>query len=417
MEGAPALMRFDCAGLRAAAAWLLFVFALVVSTPAAQRARRAADDVKPNDASQCPYCHGDPALMAAAGTVSHGGFEFGNADTEAVEALMPGLDFFWIESEHHEIGYTLGHYKIAQSEKNKIRAELARLAEALPDVPAKPRTLDPWLRLHLYAQRMEEVYDVFLEVMQVEDSVFPSGDSPWVLGTPYFGEGPHLGQKGRYEILMLPTDDDQVTFLLEHFGLSIRTTQKWNVVDRDTLSTITNVRENGLRSDQAMHNHLAFNQIHNFVDGYKHYSYETPLWIKEGLAHYVERSLSPDFNSFSFAEGGIASEFNKSDWQDAVRKLIQGNDASRLAELMNRESFSDFTRADHLTCWSMTAFLLEDHADGYACLNARLHGLKGEDGYDDGSNMKDRHREDFLECIGMNYARFDQAWKEWCLAQ
>ena len=64
----------------------------------------------------------------------------------------------------------------------------------------------------------------------------------------------------------------------------------------------------------------------------------------------------------------------------------------------------------------MTVFLIEQHGKGYACLNDKLHGMKNAQGLQDGSNIPDKHRKFFRECLGMSYAQFDKAWAEWALA-
>ena len=113
-------------------------------------------DLRPNDPAACPYCRAEPELMAKAGLVSHGGFDFGKTNTAKVDAELPANDIRWIESAHCEIGFALPPIKVTVEEKDKVRAELARLALVMPDVPAKPAVLDPWLRAHLYAQRCED---------------------------------------------------------------------------------------------------------------------------------------------------------------------------------------------------------------------------------------------------------------------
>ena len=379
------------------------------STPAAQ-------DVPHNAPENCPYCGGEAERMAAAGVVSHGGFEFSKTDTHGVDALLSDAEIYWIETAHFETGFALGPHKVEQIEKKALRAELERLKEVLPAVKPKTKVLDPWLRTHLYAQRFEELYARFLELMQVSQDVFPDGKSMWLIGTPYWGEGPHLGQASKFEGLALPSAAQQVAFLRDQFGLNVRHTQKWNVIDRDALIFVTNPSQDEIRGDQQMWNHLAFTQTHNLVDAYKHYSYETPLWIKEGLAHHIERSINPRYNSYSFQEGGLFDEIHSEDWLAEVKKLLKKKRAPRLAELASLRSFAEFEADHHLVCWSIVTFLVEEHPDAFARLNGMLHGLKGADGMPDGSNMAEKQRNAIRECLGMSYADLDRIWSEWVLA-
>jgi len=382
----------------------------------ASAAERERQRPRPNDASLCPYCGGDPARMAAGGIVSHGGFEFATTDTAGIDGLLAAIDVHWIETEHFEIGLGLGPYRVGQDEREKIRAELTELQAAFPEIQPKTRTIDPWLRTHLYALRAEKAYRRFLEIMRVEQSEFPDGETPWLLGTPYRGEGPHLGQKGKYEVLVVPSKALHVFFLRDQFGLSIEMTQRWNVIDRDTL-IVSIHQEQGLKDDQALHGHFVFNVTLNLLDGYEHYSYDTARWISEGLAHFVERELSPRYNTFDSSEGAVAETTRKSDWAAEVRSMIQAGDAPRMAELVALKTYAQFELRHHFATWSMTCFLIQEHPEAYACLNERIHGAKNAEGFPDATNLDDQLREAFQDCLGTSYAQFDAAWSEWALRQ
>lgn len=382
----------------------LLVFVVLAAGPAlSQRA---------NDPSLCPYCGGDAARMQAAGIVSHGGFEFASSDTAKVDRLLATSDIRWIESAHFELGFALGPHKVKQDEKEKIREELGRLALVLPSVDPRTKVLDPWLRSHLYAQRMEEVWKRFLELMRVQESDFPDGTKTWDMTTKYMGEGPYMGQKGKYEVLIVPSEAALVSFLRDQFGLQVRQTQRWNVVERSSITVAIGTHQGQLKDDGALHGHVAFNLAINLLDGYKHYSYDTPIWIREGLAHFMEREINPRFNSFDSSEGAVAQTTRVADWEPEVRKLI-AKGAPRMAELISLKDYAELTLAHHFATWSMVDFLVRAHPEGFACLNDKLHGRKKADGFADGSNMLEAHREAFRECLGMSYPEFDRAWTEW----
>jgi hypothetical protein len=380
---------------------------VLVSSAAAQRR---------NDPANCEWCLNDPALLEAAEIVSHGPFAFGNGDTSSCDQLLATSDIRWIESKHFRIGFALGQHKVRQEEKKKIRAELGKLALALPEVNSKTKILDPWLRAHLYAQRCEEVWTRFLELMQVSETDFPATPGNWTRQGKYWGEGPYVGQREKFEMLILPSEASHVMFLKNQFGLLIRETQRWNMIDRDALTVIMHTGAGGLRDDGALHGHVAFNLTINLLDGYQHYSYETPIWIREGLAHYVEREISPEFNTFDSSEGAVADKTSKSKWEPEVKKLLATGKAPRMAELINLKGYAELELPHHFATWGIIDYLVRSNPAGFACLNDELHGRMNSEGFADGSNLEDVHREAFKTCLGMNYAQFDKAWAEWVSA-
>jgi hypothetical protein len=377
------------------------------------RSRDRADEPEP----RCEHCHEDPEWMAAAKVLSHGGFEFGRGTTADVEKLLPMVDLIWIETPHFELGFGLGPHKVRSEERDKLREELTRLALALPEVDPRAGTLDPWLRAHLYAQRLEEVYTQFQTLMQVEDTDFPSTYRRWNGVGTYMGMGPFLGQGGKFEVLMLPSGATSELYLEDQFGLLISYTQRWNLIDRETLSVTMHLDQGNLRSrDGAVHGHLAFNVAINLLDAYKHYSYDIPVWIKEGLAHYVERSIDPQFNTFDSSEGAAADTSSSSDWGKEVLELVRSDKAPRMAEMVAVRTYAELEKRHHYVSWSLFDWLVRTHPDGLACFAGTLKGLLTPDGFPDASNLPDAHREAVSKCLGMSYAELDQAWRAWAEA-
>ena len=366
-----------------------------------------------NAATDCPYCHGDPELMRKAGILSHGGFEFGVGDTASSERILPEVPLLWIETAHFEIGMGMETYRIGGDERERVQAELVELERALPAVMSRTRVLDPWLRLHLYAWRLDRLWARMSEILGVTDADFPAAGTEWLIGEPYHGEGPHLGMGGKFELLIVPSSETQERWLYSQFGLRTQRTQRWNVTGRQTMIAVINADETRLRRDAALYGHTVFTLTINLVDGYEFYAYETPVWLREGLAHVLERELDPRYNSFSFSESSLADETTRSDWTSAVRKLVARGDAPSIAELAHLQTPAQFTLEHHFAAWSMTTYLLAEHPEGYACLMAALHGNKNAKGEADGSVMVDKHRDAFEKCIGKRYHDFDAAWQSW----
>ncbi len=385
--------------------WLLPLALLLAAGGAPER---------PNEPKECPYCGGDASRMNKAGIVSHGGFAFGKSDTKKVDGQLAACDIRWIESAHFEIGFALGPHKVEQEEKAKIRAELTELAQVLPEVVPTTKVLDPWLRAHLYAQRAEKVWQRMLEILRVKEGDFPA-TSDWTEGQALIGLGPFLGQAAKFELLIVPTEASHVAYLREHFGLTVKNTQRWNLQYRDTLSVTMHAQQGDLRKDEALHGHVAFNLGINLLDGYRHYSYDTPIWIREGLGHFLEREINPRHNSFDSSEGGVAEVTRKWKWELEVKKLVASK-PPRLSELVALKEYAELKLEHHFATWSMVSYLIAQHGDAFADFNERLHSNVGDDGLPSGEGMPDLQREAFKECFKMSYAEFDAAWAAWVLA-
>jgi hypothetical protein len=385
------------------------------ATASAQE-KKAARDLPRNDPSACPYCLGDPERMRAAGIVSHGGFEFGVTNTAEIDAELPTSDIRWIESKHFEIGFALPPIRVSMEEKDKIRAELARLAPVLFGVPEKPTVLDPWLRAHLYAQRCEDLWTRMLALLEVDESDFPDGTKLWDMAGKYMGEGPYLGEKGKYEVMLLPSEASFHVFLKEHYGVVTKLSQRYNCVDRDSIIIAIHTQQEGLRVDEALHGHLVFNLSQNLMDGYKHYSYNLPIWLREGVSHYLEREINPKFNTFDASEGALAEETRKENWQPPTLKLVRSGNAPRMAELVAMKDFADVTLERHFATWSMIDYLLHAKPGFFAKLLDGMKGITNTHGIADGSNLPEVQREIFKNELGMTYAQFDDAWQAWVSA-
>ena len=394
---------------------LLLSLALVAAGPLAGQGSKSQKP-RPNDPITDPYTENDPELLKAAGIVSMSGFPFGKpgSDTKKIDEFLATSDIRWIETEHFRIGFGLGTHKVKLDEKKKVIAELTRLQSKLPTVSPETSILDPWLRTHLYAQRCEDIYERFLEIVNGGKAAFADGSGTWA--GSYAGEGPYLGMKEKYEVLILQTEAAHVAYLLEHCGLRIKNTQRWHFHEggRGTVTVTMHAQQGKLRTDGALHGHVAFNLAHNLYDGLNHYSYDTPVWIHEGLAHFMEREIDPEFNSFDSGEGATADMTSKSNWRPEVLKLISSGEAPRMAELLALKTYAELKLAHHYVTWSMVDYLVKEKPQEFAKFLWAMKRNYDEKGIPTGNKLPDWHRKQFKEQIGFGYAEFDETWRAWC---
>ena len=265
----------------------------------------------------------------------------------------------------------------------------------------------------MFAWRFERVYDKVQGWLGVSDEDFPPPNSIWNMQTKYMGNGPHLGQSGKYEILMLPGENVSKRYLSETFGLLVEQTQRWNVIDRDSLIIVMNDSDSEMRKDAPLYSHMAYNIGIQLLDGFKHYNYEIPCYIRSGTAHVLEREITHEFSTFDSSEGGDKIEFFKTDWLGALQKVARSGEIPRIAELVNIDAYADMDLEDHLASWGLVQYMIYEHPDGYAGLLDRLCGLTNEEGYTDGSDMLKHHREGVKDAFGMGYLQLDVAFREW----
>ena len=394
--------------------------ALLLAAPLTFAApQRGKQDIPPNHPSTCEVF---PDFQSLANSPFHslGGFEFGRTTTSEIDAQLPEATIYWVETEHFEIGYALGPYKVPSREAKTFAREWAVFRQDLGEpetLSVKPKKLDPWERALLFGWRFERVYDKVQGYLGVEDADFPEVLEQYQLGTKFMGLGPHLGQRGKYEIIMLPSAELSKRYLSETFGLLVEHTQRWNVLERDSLLIVMNDSDSQMRYDGSLYGHIAYNLTIQLLDGYKHYNYEIPCYMRSGLAHVIEREITLNHSTFDLSEGGEQIEFAKSDWLTPLKKIVRSGDVPRLAELVNISSYSDMDLDDHLAAFGLTQFLLDTNPDGYAAILDDLAGLLNENGETDGSDMNRHHREAFSQFLKMSYLQLDAAFAEWVMGE
>lgn len=401
--------------LRLPSLCLLFT-ALLVAAPAAQgQGKKSRDeDLPANHISNDPYTEGDPELLEAAGILATGGFEFAASDTASIDARYPKSTIVWLESQHFQLGCALPAQAIKKNEKKAVLKELEGLRERLPTIPKSVRKLDPWLVAHLYLDRLERLYARVQELLGVDDSMFPPRPLKiFDSSKKFMGMGPYLGQRGKFEVLLLPGSAPE-HFCKEEFGKLITDASlRWNVMERDTLIAIVSSESLDSRSPRALYGHMTYNVGINLLDGYKHYNYDIPVWLKTGMGHLLEREVTWEHNTFDLNEDGVRSVLPNGSWTKEALKLARKNKLPLMGELVSAQDFGDFGEEGHVASWAYTRYLSETMPEGYAAYLDHLTGLKNEDGIPDGEGMFGHAREAAKEHLGMNYLRLDDAFLVW----
>lgn len=416
---------------------LLPLLLLLAVPAAAQRNKELVDSV----------VEGDQELLDKLG-LSYGPFPFMHSTNEqvALELFING-EVLWLQTPHFRIGTMLKKWKIPVPDKKAYRAELALMAEDYPDIDPKVGSLDPWLRLHLCAWRMENMYDEFLVHMGFTDADFRMLPDEDILSQAFEGEftktindfeiarggqkrtagfpqwvgmGQYLGEPHRFEIFICEDESIWQEFKLRYCGIKTGHPQRWNVKVDTVDEGLTQARSRAMsfgmstkqarvRHDQHLHNALRHNMAINFLDGYMLYLFDMPSWIREGYAHYMRRLNQPGYNFFDGGEGAAVIDNEEENWAPEVRKLVKKDEAADFARLSRINDYVDLEFDDHLVVWSKVDFLiqLDPKKFGQFVLRIKTQGT--------GAAVADVQRDAFRELYGWTMRQADEAWKEWVL--
>lgn len=363
----------------------------------------------------CPWCKNDPALMQAAGVLSHGPIPIGpptpdgTPGSEAI-AKLPATQWLFLETAHLRWASSLGPVNVDQRDKERVMAELARLRDVLPTVPETARKLDPWLRLHLLAMRGEELYARFQALLGVSDADFSAARTA---EGPYMGDGPFLGEREKFDIVLHATRRTHQAFTESFTGSSSTDALRCHLSPPHKMLASIPAEDADLKQDRLLFAHVAHNLSHQFLSAYKHFFYYPPVWLDEGLAHAIEKEIEPEFTTREGEEGGLSDVRWPSDWWEMARGLASSGKAATLAQLLHAKEFDNLDVDGHVVAWSRVRFLMDEHPKELAAFLGGVKGQLDERGYQSGDDLPALQRRLLKEIFGWTPADFDAAWAAW----
>ncbi|MFY9344072.1 MAG: hypothetical protein WAT39_16400 [Planctomycetota bacterium] len=374
-----------------------------------------------------PYTKNDPELMAKLGYESYGPFPFGNIADKPISSqqVADALEFvqiLWVETKHYRIGLNLPAWPVPldPETRGKIRRELEELQKVLPGINPKVRTLDPWLRLHLTAMRLEKLYADTSELFGVKDEDFPASPDKVMVapGGRYMGYGPFLGMKDKYLVFVTEKAGPYQGYMKGFIGRDTVHPQRWHFKETSSLlaGMTTESNEFPLKHDTALHCSLAFNVSQNLLDGFRYYSYDLPVWIKEGFGHWNCRRVSPEWPSFDQNEGSIADMKTIERWEPYCRNLLNGNKVTAFPEVATWRDFGNIKFDDHVAVWSRIDWLLSQGPEKWQKFLFTVKGRVDANWAPDQTDLVGATREGLLAAYGVTMLDFDRKWAEWVRA-
>jgi len=363
-----------------------------------------------SESEVCPWCKNDPAVMAKAGVVSHGPIPIGPKGSADIVANYPATQWVFLETAHLRWASSLGPVNVDLKDKARVEAELARLRLLLPSVPEKVKKLDPFLRLHLFTMRGEEFYARFQSLLRVSDADFPAERQQ---AGPYMGNGRFLGEKDKFEVVIHQVRATHIPFTQSFTGAGVSDAVRWHFRDVHKLIVSVPAQEPDLRQDRGLFPHIVHNLSHLFLCAYKHFNYDPPVWLDEGLAHAMEKEISPESITTDGEEGALHDTTGPADFGKAARGIEAGGKDRSLADLMHAKEFAELDMSANVIAWSKVRFLIDSEPEKFAKFIGLVKGQLDANGVPNGEHLDDLQRNALRDLWGWSPAEFDAAWRVW----
>lgn len=403
-------------------AWPRCLLALALPLAAA-RAQSVRVEVGPD-----PYTGGEADALAAAGYVSLGPFEFGtNHNTATVAELLGTEPLAWIETAHFRIGCALSPLEVKGKEEwsrdwiDKTRRELTELKKLLPRVNPRAKVLDPWLRAHLTAWRLEQLYAEVLANLGLREEWFPKEPGDPRDPEHFRGLGPYLGMQQKYEVLLLRRSASHARYTRAFQGQEIGEPIRYHDGAFGCMywGASEETADGLFAIDMALHAHLVFNVAHNLYTGYRAFGHDLPAWLSIGLGHWHARRVSPRFPTYDRRDDSDRDPRSAFwEWDQRVWGMTKHGVFEPLATFLERDKPGEFGLEQHIESWALVDFLLTTKK---AATFRFLHQLKapfhGRTRFPTPQELQTRQRDALRDAFDCDAAGLEQQWRDHVLAQ
>ncbi|HUR28175.1 MAG TPA: hypothetical protein VM509_08305 [Planctomycetota bacterium] len=347
------------AGLFELVARVLFLTLSCASAFAQTGKDGASNQAEEKFKSTDPYTKGNPEILKQAGYVSLAPFTFadGIQPIDMVEVLG-GIDLLWAETAHFKICSSLKTYKSKadQLENDAIDKDIALLTKKIPACRnSRGSTVDPWLRLHIYALRLERLYGDFCEHTGFSDADFAPGGSKKGMGS-----GPYLGQKQKFTVLLAEKSSTLGRFTRQYVKKEETHVQRSELSGGTVFLGISaeSLREGGVELDSALHCAIAASQISNLLSGLRDNGWVVPLWLEIGMGHWFSRRIDERFTYYADGTSRNGSD-DKYIWKPRVRALVENKFPYSWDDMLATLEWSKFTPHAHILSWSRIDWMMQ----------------------------------------------------------
>lgn len=363
-----------------------------------------------------PYTKHKPEAIDKAGYTSLGPFAFAQGiATDEIEQTLGGLQVLWVETAHYKLGSLLQTYRRGtdDDEEKRLATELARLAKKLPRVRKDVRELDPWLRLHVWAQRLEDQYAQFQSLVDAGEAPKPDPKSS---ATP--PRGPFLGQALKYTVLLTEKRTQLERFARRYVGTSENT---WYLAPLPGGSQFVGLcaetmKDAGAPLDAALHAFVATGATYALCDGYRASSPRWPDWLRHGIALWSGRRAEPRWSVF-VARESAGPDDESWHFEERLNGLVRNRFVASFEEMFAWTDLAKLEERHHMTAWSRVAWLVDlDRAAFGRMLGALNRPWDPEiDAGTRAEGLSVRQKAALCAAYGRTLPELDTAWQKYVL--
>lgn len=331
-----------------------------------------------------PFTGGDPKAMAAAGIVAYGPFLWADdLRTEDVDKVLGERRILWIETAHFLIGCNLATSGVPEDAEARkmVNGELARLKKRHAKFPDRASKLEPWVRLHLYAQRAEELYAEFATLIGHDAAT-----------------GTHLGQARKFPILLFQKKSDLARYLDRFCNNKSEASQRHYYGKTSQRGFVLGAEADEVRDEPSVHAQFRHLLIETFTDAVG----GVPYWLSLGLAHHYERQVPSRMIMATIKDTESVDQESQHKWATKMRKRAQH--PTLLIPFEELATKTDFGYWAHLQAWSRVDYLLTTDRAKFGTF---LAGMKG------GGYGVSRQVEQLALVYDLEPTAFDAKWRDW----
>ena len=325
----------------------------------------------------------DPKAMARLGVVDYAPLVWAdNKRTTDIEKVLGEGRVLWMETEHFKIGSNFGFAEAPKDSKARrlLKGELKRLNKKCKKIPASASKLGPWLRMHLYAQRAEELYDELADL----------------LGQPAGAK--RLGEKQKFLLVLFEKRSDLARYFQSFCGRESQQTQRHTHYGTGHLSLVMTAEgDDGPRDSETTHAQFRYFATQMFLDA----AGGGPLWLQYGLGHVYERQVPCNMINCGVRADESVDPASQYDWEKKIRKRVKFDGLVIPFEKLT--TTVDLGFYGHVQAWARVEWMLQDKAKFADFLQGVLS-----------RPSRSRQIAALAGAYELEPAAFDDAWRKWC---